>query len=267
MKQTANNDSPDTLPTLNPLSDFADIRENEYLYNYEPSSVPPVQEDKEIYFPGKGIYNNDTLFTYPGHFLPHWEIEATVYHACFRLSDSVPVAKQKLWQKERNQLKEKYEKEHQALTEAEMHRLQKLYSETIERYLDAGYGSCILRNPEAAQIVKDSLLYYNEIKYILHAWYIMPNHVHVIFQMLNELSQSEILQGWKSFTAHAINKLLNRKGQLWQNDTYNHIIRTADEYNWQIRYVWNNPLKAGFPSWQWRWKCLDDIDDGDVCSR
>ena len=205
MNRTADYNS---LP-LNPLFDIADIRENECLYNYAPSSLPQVQEDKGIYFPGKGIYNNDTLNKYSGHFLPHWEMEATVYHACFRLSDSVPVAKQKLWQKERRLLLERYAKEHQALTEVEIHRLQKLYSETIERYLDAGYGSCALRNPDAAQIVQDSLLHYNEIKYILHAWCIMPNHVHVIFQILNDLSQSEILQGWKSFTAHAINKLLN----------------------------------------------------------
>ena len=257
MRRTEKFNSTDTLLLLDPLSDFADIQENACPYGNGPSSLPSVQEDREFYFPGKGIYGDDALFTYSGHFLPHWEMEATVYHACFRLSDSVPVAKQKLWQKERNLLMERYAKEHQALTDTERRRLQKLYSETIERYLDAGYGTCVLRNPDAAKIVQDSLLHYNEMKYILHAWCIMPNHVHVIFHMLDNMSQSEIIHGWKSFTAHSINTLLNRKGQLWQNDTYNHIIRTSEEYYYQIRYVWNNPAKAGFSTWQWRWKCMD----------
>ena len=246
-----------SLP-IDSLFDFEDIEENESLYVYEPSPLLSVHENSSIYFPGKGIYDNHSFTIYSGHFLPHWEMESTVYHACFRLADSVPVAKQKQWLEERNRLMEKYTQESHALSNDEMIRLQKVYSETIDRYLDSGYGSCILRNPEAAQIVQDSLLFYNEKKYLLHAWCIMPNHVHVLFQVLNNLLHSEVIHGWKSFTAHSINKLLNHQGQVWQNDCYNHIIRTYDEYRYQVGYVWNNPQKAGCSKWQWRWKCLDN---------
>ena len=89
----------------------------------------------------------------------------------------------------------------------------------------------------------------------------MPNHVHVVFQALGFHTLSEILHGWKSFTSHAINNLLNRKGQLWQDDSYNHIIRTLKEYYYQVRYVWNNPENAGFHEWKWRWKRLGGNDD------
>ncbi len=257
MPKTENHSSTDSLLTVDSIFDFLDIDEKAYIYDCKPAQLLTVHDNNEIYFPGKGIYANDYLATYKGNSLPHWELGATIYHVSFRLADSVPAAKQKQWLEERNQLLEKYTKGHQSLTDDEKRRLQKLYSETIEKYLDSGYGSCVLRNPDAAQIVNDSLLYYNEQKYILHAWCIMPNHVHVIFQLLHNLPQSDIIHGWKSFTAHAINKLLKLNGTLWQSDCYNHIIRTPDEYYYQIRYVWNNPQKAGFSNWQWRWKCLD----------
>ena len=257
MTKTENHNFTDTLLPIDSILDFSDIEGKEYLYDFEPAPPLAVHENSEIFFPGKGIYVNDYLSTYKGNFLPHWELTSTVYHVSFRLGDSVPAATQRKWLEEINKLLEKYTNEHNPLTDDEKRRLQKLYSETIEKYLDSGYGSCILRNPDAARIVKDSLLHYNEMKYILHAWCIMPNHVHAIFQLLNNLMQSEIIQGWKSFTAHAINKLLNRKGALWQADCYNHIIRTPDEYFNQIWYVWNNPQKAGLSNWEWRWKCFD----------
>ena len=208
-----------------------------------------------IYFPGSTIYENYDMETYNGKLFPHWELQAVVFHACFRLADSVPMEMQREWMEERKQLQELCKKEQRTLTEYEIQRLQFLYSEKIERFLDAGYGSCVLQKPKVAEIVRGSLEYYNKTKYLLHAWCIMPNHVHAIFQALAEHSHSEIIQGWKSFTAHAINKCLGIRGQLWQSDSYNRIIRSSREYYNQILYVWNNPIKAGHAKWEWRWKC------------
>ncbi len=208
-----------------------------------------------IYFPGSTIYENYDMETYNGKLFPHWELQAVVFHACFRLADSVPMEMQKQWLEDRKQILELCKKQQRTLTEYDIKRLQFLYSEKIERFLDAGYGSCVLQKPKVAEIVRGSLEYYNNTKYLLHAWCIMPNHVHAIFQTLAEHSLSEIIQGWKSFTAHAINKFLGNHGQLWQNDSYNHIIRSEREYYNQISYVWNNPTKAGHVTWEWRWKC------------
>ncbi len=223
-----------------------------------PSSENATSQGNPVYFPGVGICENNTIDVHNSRTYPHWELQSVVYHTCFRLADSVPMDKQKEWMEERKYYREICEKEHRTLTEDEIKRLQYLYSERIERFLDAGYGSCILQIPKVAEIVHGSLGYYNKNKYLLHAWCIMPNHVHVIFQLLAEHSLSEIIQGWKSFTAHAINKYLGTQGVLWQTDCYNHIIRSEHEYYQQIRYVWNNPLKAGHARWEWRWKCLQD---------
>ena len=221
-------------------------------------SISENVQRNPVYFPGTDIYDNNAIDAYNSRNYPHWELHSVVYHACYRLADSVPMEMQRHWIEERKQIQGTCKKEQRPLTEDEMKRLQYLYTDRIERYLDVGYGSCVLQKPQAAAIVRGSLEYYNRIKYLLHAWCIMPNHVHVVFQALADHSHTEIIHGWKSFTAHAINKQLGMQGALWQSDCYNHIIRTEKEYYQQIRYVWNNPLKAGHVKWEWKWKCLED---------
>ena len=68
------------------------------------------------------------------------------------------------------------------LSEDELREMKNLYSENIERYLDSGYGECLLRNSEVADVVIETMLHDNGTAYILHAFGIMPNHVHVIVE-------------------------------------------------------------------------------------
>ena len=202
-------------------------------------------------FPGKYLDYVD-IIQYKGNHLPHWENESVIYHVSFRLADSIPGFLVRKWINERNSILDIANKESRLLTQEEIRRLQFLYSDNVEKYLDAGYGSCLLRNEAVAQIVKSSLEYYNGKQYLLHAWCIMPNHVHTVYEPLDNTLQRTILSGWKSSTAHAINRLLNRKGRLWQVDSYNHIIRTEAEYYNQMQYVWNNPKHIP-EAQKWRW--------------
>ena len=215
--------------------------------------------DKQSFsFPGTGISDSINLRIYQGNHLPHWELGRAVYHICFSLRDSVPVHQRNEWLEECRRLNDIIMKERRELTQWEVEHLRKLYSEKIEYYLDNGSGSCILKIPEIATIVRDSLSFYNNARYVLHAWCIMPNHVHVMFHLLDGYNHSQIIHGWKSFTAHAINKLLGQKGDVWHIDTYNHIVRTESEYFNQILYIWNNPTKANLEkshTWMWKWMC------------
>ena len=208
-----------------------------------------------VYFPGKAIYDDELLKTHRGeNRLPHWELDETIYHVCFRLNDAVPKQKQEEWRYERELLQNLAKSQNRELSDEERKRLQYLYSDKIEQYLDTGYGECLLQLPQVAQIVKQSLEFYNNVKYILHCWCIMPNHVHAAFKLLETGELPKVLHGWKSYTAHVINKLLGRSNALWQADYYNHIIRSGNEYYQQINYIWNNPDKAGLRNWPWRGK-------------
>lgn len=66
---------------------------------------------------------------------------------------------------------------------------------SIEAWLDAGAGSCVLRCPEIARMVQDSLLRFHGERYRLFAWCIMPNHVHVLVEPIMPLSC--IVKSWK----------------------------------------------------------------------
>jgi len=137
------------------------------------------------------------------------------------------------------------------LTVSEQKRLAKLFSERIELHLNASRGQCYLKNPDVASLVARALGHFDGNRYRLFAWCIMPNHVHVVFQAHPGQGLAEIVQTWKSFIAHQANRLLRRKGEFWQREYYDHLIRYPGEFERIVRYVAENPIKAGLKDWPW----------------
>ena len=117
-------------------------------------------------------------------------------------------------------------------------------------------GPAWLQDPRVASMVVEALLYGETVRrfYELHAWVVMPNHVHVVFQPHTELSS--IMRWLKGRTGRVANQILDRTGTpFWQNESFDHWIRSAEEFRYLIEYVENNPLKAGLveAKEQWRW--------------
>ncbi len=117
--------------------------------------------------------------------------------------------------------------------------------ERIEALLDAGQGACWLREPRIADIVEGALLHFDGERYQLLAWCVMPNHVHVLIETREDHPLDTILHSWKSFTAKAINKTLERSGKVWQEDYHDRYIRDANHFEATIAYIEGNPVKAG----------------------
>ena len=137
------------------------------------------------------------------------------------------------------------------VTPAEQARLRKLFSERVERYLDAGHGACWLQRDDVAQIVANALRYFDGKRYRLWAWCIMPNHVHVVVQPLAGYELPSILHSWKSYTANEINKLLKRTGTVWQTEYYDHLVRNDPDFQHCVEYTLHNPEQAGLKGWKW----------------
>ncbi|WP_295391597.1 DNA methyltransferase [uncultured Thiodictyon sp.] len=191
--------------------------------------------------------DEQTLAIGHGEHLPHWTCNGAVYHIVCRLADAIPQSKLDQWAAPLSR-EEPGQQTDQAQQEARYRRFKE-----IDTWLDSGYGASHLRQPAIAEIVANALKYFDGDRYRLHAWCVMPNHVHVIVEPLGDNPLSKIIHSWKSFTANAINRRLGLSGALWQADAYNHIIRTHKEYEYQVRYVWHNPDKANIPNWPWRW--------------
>ena len=146
------------------------------------------------FFPGKDRRYWSDIDVYQGEALPRWSMERAIYHICFRLADSVPQAKLREWESAREEFRLK-RRNGEVLSEDELRELKNLYSENIERYLDSGYGECLLRESGVANLVVQTLLHDNSKAYVIHAVGIMPNHVHVIAEFDVARAPSPLPQG------------------------------------------------------------------------
>jgi hypothetical protein len=90
----------------------------------------------------------------------------------------------------------------------------------------------------------------------LHAWVVMPNHVHVVVHPTPPHTLSSILKSWKGYTALHANRLLNRRGtSFWQNESYDHCCRDDEDRARCCAYTRMNPLHARLcarpEDWPW----------------
>jgi REP element-mobilizing transposase RayT len=123
-----------------------------------------------------------------------------------------------------------------------------------------------LRRPKIAEVVADALAQRDGRVYELDSYCIMPNHVHLVFVPLAKTdssyySLSEIMHSLKRYTAQQANPLLGREGQFWQHESYDHIVRDEAERARIVRYVLQNPEKAGLVArWEdWPWCYCKDL--------
>ena len=184
-------------------------------------------------------------------YLPHWEREGATYFVTFRLADSIPADAQKRIDTERRNITSTAEQLERPLTESEREKLDRLYSGTVDELLNAGHGACYMRDSRCAEIVADALQHFNEERYRLYAWCVMPNHVHVVFRPFPSHELHEIMHSWKSFTAKQCNAVLERTGEFWQRESFDRIVRDPSEFEKRVRYTLENPVVAGLDDWPW----------------
>lgn len=186
-----------------------------------------------------------------GAYLPHWQKEGAVYSATFRLADSLPQSVIDAWREERDAIIRHAEASKRPLSLQEEKRLDVLFSERIDKFLDSGYGACWMNRDDVAGLVADALRHFKGERYRLLAWCVMPNHVHVLFQPLPPRELPEILHSWKSFTSNGANRMLDRTGPFWQTESYDHLIRDNADLAHAYSYILANPAKAGLKDWKW----------------
>ncbi|HTE90909.1 MAG TPA: transposase [Terriglobales bacterium] len=193
-----------------------------------------------------------------GH-LPHWEAEAGNYFITFRLADSIPQSVLKQISSEHESIVRTARQLNRNLSPDERKKIQRLSSKITEHYLDQGAGACHLGNPAVADLAAQALRFFDQKRYSLFAWVIMPNHVHVVAGIFVDYSLASVVHSWKSFTAKKANDLLDCQGAFWQREYYDHLSRNENEFQRAIRYVADNPTKAGLKNWPWVWVWGQDI--------
>ncbi|MBW6533854.1 MAG: transposase [Mariniphaga sp.] len=142
--------------------------------------------------------------------------------------------------------------------------LRKKYIKAYDELLDSDKNPKInLSKPENLQPVKETLLFWNGKKLENYAFCIMPNHIHWVFRVFEKDKKNkpvylqDIMNSVKRFSANQINKVENRKGAVWQTESFDTTIRDEKHLHYAIEYTLNNPVAAGLvknrEDWSGNW--------------
>ncbi|EMI19962.1 protein containing DUF1568 [Rhodopirellula maiorica SM1] len=205
--------------------------------------------------------------------LPHWYVSGAAHFVTYRLAGSLPVTVVHDLNKRRDQLLAKPPDRPPAEYRCHVNRL--LFV-AYEKYLDQLSNMDWLRNPRIASMLRQNFYHHDGNKYHLHAYCVMPNHVHLLLTpspqevslpldanaeiVVGERADagsplSTIMHSLKSYTANMANRVLHRTGTFWQPESYDHWARNDDELERITNYIRANPATAGLVSrhedWPW----------------
>ena len=117
----------------------------------------------------------------------------------------------------------------------------------MDRFLHRDtHGPRWMSGGDIATLVAGAIRFMAESQHVydLHAWVVMPNHVHMLVTPL--ASPAKFMQSLKGYTAREANRLLNRQGeQFWHRESYDHWVRGDEQYRRIARYIEENPVSAG----------------------
>jgi len=167
--------------------------------------------------------------------LPHWHPDGRSIFITWRLFGSLPKAKGK--GTDANE------------TAGEKFR-------RLDAVLDcAGNGPVWLGQAPVAMCVQDAVIRGEKLRqYDLHAYVVMPNHVHILLDPLVQLAR--VTGGIKGVSARDANAILGRTGEhFWEDESYDHWVRNEVEFERIRSYIERNLVTAGLveraEDWPW----------------
>lgn len=185
--------------------------------------------------------------------LPHWSQAGTLCFITWRTDDSIPAPVLKRWRYEKwTWLNKRGIDSNEPQWRAQVDQLsldlqqefRSKFSARWHEFLDQGLGACVLQRPELAKIVSESLLHFDRERYFLTDFIVMPNHVHLMCAFPSEEAMLAQCRSWKHYTAVKINRSLKRSQRFWQEDGFDHLVRSADQFVALRRYIAENPIKC-----------------------
>lgn len=205
------------------------------------------------------------MVTYFRRNLPHYHLPNATYFITFRLAGSLP-------QEALERAQEEYQAEllrlertlsGRDLREARQ-QAQKAHLVRIDTLLDKTiHGPRWLSRPECARLVMDCIRELEPAHYHLHAFCVMPNHVHLLIDQQGipdppprkdgraYTALNLALRLLKSKSGTLCNRILGRRGDFWQHESYDHVVRDEREFQRILAYIANNPVQAGLvEDWQ-----------------
>lgn len=200
------------------------------------------------------------------HCRPHWSQTGAVVFITFRTADSIPFEVVRRWDREKQQWMQQRAKGADGhwstilatLSPKDRADFQRDFNRCREAYLDTCHGRCLLKRPELAKIVADSLLHFDHQRYRLGDFIVMPNHVHLLAAFPTSEAMRHQCDAWLHYTAFRINATIGEKGKFWQQEPFDHLVRSPEQYEYFRQYIADNPEKAALRAGEYFYRRLDE---------
>ncbi len=187
--------------------------------------------------------------------LPHWRQKGATYFITFRLADSIPRRillqwreERELWLKARgitaDLAEQEKENRYAAISEQERKRAERRDARRLHVELDRCHGSCLTRGAGNAGILQQALLHFHGQRGWIGDFVIMPNHVHLLIQPFDTHPLEDWLQSIKSYSARRFDKRAMEEGRVFQQESYDRVVRDREELEAYRDYIANNGAKA-----------------------
>jgi type I restriction enzyme R subunit len=200
------------------------------------------------------VFDRDAEVNVSEHSRPHWFQPDTITFVTMRLADSIPREVIERWNRQRIEFLARCGIEcgnwrlgRQQLTPQDRAAFEKQFQRAREDELDTCRGRCQLRDPPVARIVADSLLCFDGDRYELGDFVVMPNHVHLLASFPSHADLRKQCYSWMRFTARQINHRSGSSGSLWQEEPFDHLVRSEKQLQYLRHYIQVNPTKAAIP--------------------
>lgn len=207
--------------------------------------------------------------------LPHFQQPGQDYFVTWILKDSVPKKAVEVYSKRMEQLKNEIDilKRNNADTNAienakkDYYIIRKKYIAKVDEILDAKTDNIVdLSKSENLNIIYETLTFWEGKRIGNYCFCVMPNHVHWVLRVFEKDTKEkpvyleEIMHSVKLFSARQINIFENRKGTLWNKESFDTTIRDRIHLYRAIEYTLNNPIKANLVKNREDWKGNFDFE-------
>jgi len=193
--------------------------------------------------------------------LPHWQQKGRTHFITWRTADSIPVTLWRQWQAERDAWLHQH-----GVTLATLDMLpadqrrdyHERFSRRWQEHLDECHGECPLRRDDLRAHVESALRHFDGQRYDLGDFVLMPNHVHVLVTLHEGEDVLKTCFSWKRFSAGSIQRLFGRRGEFWQPESFDHIVRHEASLRRIQSYIEENPVKARLSPGEYTWHRPDE---------
>ena len=201
---------------------------------------------------GAQLFDRKQEFSIGEHSRPHWTQSGAITFSTLRLKDSIPREVIERWDQERLSfphqhgiLCENWRTGREQLTRSGRRDFEKHFNRIREDELDTCRGKCLLRDTQTAKLIADSLMHFDEDRYLMGDFVVMPNHVHLLAVFPDGESMGKQCTSWMRYTATRVNRSRGESGPLWQSEPFDHLVRSEVQLEYLRDYIAMNPSKAG----------------------